>query len=320
VLYPAELPGLDQRLGCPRQRWTKTPGAGKATSMDFGLAHRFGEQIVRASAGLALRLGVACLALGCGSRVHADCGAASGTARVVGVDERLDIAFEDGRIVRLVGLEAPNPSQGSPKTSEAARKFLADRLVGRDGGLKLLASEMDRWGRVLADLSIQDVSNEHVSSVAIALLSAGYARVKPEFEARSCAAARLAVEDAARRAGLGMWSEPAYSVIQASDASALRRRHGQFVVVEGRVRRVGFGRSRLYLDLASHDGPTIVIARRLEAALAQAGHPVEALEGKTIRARGALDDRVGPRIEVSEPAMIEIVRRGDTPGAEKLPQ
>ena len=288
--------------------------------MDLGLAHRFGEQIVLASARLALRLGLACLALGSGARVHADCGAASGTGRVVAVDVRLDVTFEDGQIIRLVGLEAPNPSRGSPKTSEAAQKFLADRIVGRDVGLKLLASRIDRWGRVLADLSIRDVSNEDVSSVAIALLSAGYARVKPEFEARSCATARLAVEDAARRAGLGMWSEPAYSVIQASDASALRGRDGQFVVVEGRVRRVGFGRSRLYLDLASRDGPTIVIARRLEAALAQAGHPAEALEGKTIRARGALDDRVGPRIEVSEPAMIEIVRRGDAAGPEKLRQ
>ncbi len=284
--------------------------------MDLGLAHRLGEQIVRASAGLALRLGVAFLALGSGPGVHADCGAPSGTARAVGVDERLDVAFEDGRIVRLAGLEAPDPARGSPTTSEAARKFLADLLVGRDVGLKLVASGTDRWGRVLADLSIRDPGGE-VGSVAMTLLSAGYARVKPEFETRTCAAARLAIEDAARRAGLGMWNEPAYSVIQASDAVALRGRDGQFVIVEGRVRRVGFGRSRLYLDLASYDGPTIVVARRLEAALAQAGRPVEALEGKTIRARGALDDRIGPRIEVSEPAMIEIVRRGDTPRAEK---
>ena len=216
MLYPAELPGLDQRLGCPRHRWTKTPGAGKAISMDFGLAHRFGEQIVRAGTGLALRLVVACLALGSGPLVHADCGAPSGTGRVVGVDERLDIAFEDGRIVRLAGLEAPDPSRGSPKTVEAARKFLADRLVAHDVGLKLLASGLDRWGRVLADLSIQDVSNEHVSSVAIAMLSAGYARVKPEFEARSCAAAKLAIEElrASSRPGnverAGIFRDPSF--------------------------------------------------------------------------------------------------------------
>jgi micrococcal nuclease len=288
--------------------------------MDLAFAHRLWRQIVRASAGLAVRLGVACLALGSGARAHADCGAPSGSGRVVAVDERLDIRIEDGRIVRLAGLEAPDPARASPETSEAARKFLADRLVGREVELELLASGTDRWGRVLADLSIRNISDGQTGSVAMALLSAGYARVRPEFESRGCAAARLGVEDSARRAGLGMWNEPEYSVIQASDAHALQGRDGQFVIVEGRVRRVGVGRSRVYLDLASRDGPTIVIARRLEQALAQAGRPVEALEGKTIRARGALDDRIGPRIDVSEPAMIEIVRHADASGAEKLRQ
>jgi endonuclease YncB( thermonuclease family) len=321
VLYPAELPGLDQTAMLPaRSLWTRAPGAGKAPSMDLSLAHRLRKQIVRTGAGLALRLGVGCLALGICARVHADCGAPSGSARVVSVDERLDIAIDDGRIVRLAGLEAPDPSRGSPKISEAARKFLADRLVGREVELRLLASGTDRWGRVLADLSVQNISDGQANSVATALLSAGYARVRPEFESRNCALARLAVEDGARRAGLGMWSEPEYSVIPASDPVALHSRDGQFVIVEGRVRRVGVGRSRLYLDLASRGGPTIVIARRLEQALAQAGRPVEALEGKTIRARGALDNRIGPRIEVSEPAMIEIVRRADAQGAEKLRQ
>ena len=105
----------------------------------------------------------------------------------------------------------------------------------------------------------------------MALLSAGYARVRPEFETRDCAAARLAVEDEARRAGLGLWSEPDYAVIPSSDAAALRSRDGQFVVIEGRVRRVGFGRSRLYLDLVPRDGPTIVVARKLESTFARGG-------------------------------------------------
>jgi hypothetical protein len=80
------------------------------------------------------------------------------------------------------------------------------------------------------------------------------------------------------------------------------------------VRRVGFARSRLYLELVPHDGPTIVITRKLEPALAREGRPVGAMVGQTIRARGALDNRFGPRIEVGEPAMIEIARRGDAPG------
>ena len=61
------------------------------------------------------------------------------------------------------------------------------------------------------------------------------------------------------------------------------------------MRRVGFGRSRLYLDLVPRDGPTIVVARKLETAFAAAGRPVDALAGQTIRVRGVLDDRFGPR-------------------------
>jgi enoyl-CoA hydratase/carnithine racemase len=89
------------------------------------------------------------------------------------------------------------------------------------------------------------------------------------------------------------------------------------VVIEGMVRRVGFARSRIYLELAPRDGPTIVVARKLEKALAREGQPVGALTGQTIRARGALDARFGPRVEVADPAMIEIARRSDALGEAK---
>ncbi|HEY1862138.1 MAG TPA: hypothetical protein VGG77_00330 [Roseiarcus sp.] len=59
------------------------------------------------------------------------------------------------------------------------------------------------------------------------------------------------------------------------------------------------------------------MARKLEAALAREGRSVGALVGQTIRVRGALDDRSGPRIEVADPAMIEIARRAGAPGEAK---
>ena len=178
----------------------------------------------------------------------------------------------------------------------------------------LLAEGTDRWGRVVADLWLPDLHGGPGDSSAAALLAAGYARIRPEFETSGCAAERLAIEDGARRAGLGIWRDPEFAVIPSSDLAELRRRDGRFIVVEGTVRRVGFARSRIYLELVPHDGPTIVIARKLEPAFARTGRPVGALVGQTIRARGALDDRFGPRIEVGEPAMIEIVRRADASG------
>ena len=195
----------------------------------------------------------------------------SGTGQVVAVDERLDIALQDGRLVRLAGLEAFDPMRVSSETAGGREALSTELSWVAKWNSNCWRVGTDRWGRALADLLFPEPMGGAGSSVAMALLSAGYARVRPEFEARDCAAARLAVEDGARRAGLGLWSEPAYAVIQSSDAAALRSRDGQFVVIEGRVRRVGFGRSRLYLDLVPRDGPTIVVARKLESDPRQGG-------------------------------------------------
>jgi endonuclease YncB( thermonuclease family) len=240
----------------------------------------------------------------------AACGRAAERVELIGVDERLDIILGDGRSVRLGGLDAPSADRGAPEIAKAARDFLNQRIAGRGAELVLLAAQTDRWGRVVADLVLPDAAG----SAAEALLSAGYARVRPEFETRACVEARLAIEDTARRSGLGIWRDPDFAVIRSSDSNELRRRDGQFVVIDGSVRRVGFGRSRIYLELVPHDGPTIVLARKLEAVFVRAGHPLGALVGQTIRARGALDDRFGPRIEVVDPAMVEVVRRSGAPG------
>ena len=286
--------------------------------MDLRSAHRFREPL-RRFAGVYVWLGLIDAGLGFASPALADCGSPAGTVQVVAVDERLDIALADGRLVRLGGLDTPRPERGDQQTARAARDFLAARLVGREAELDLLVNGTDRWARTVADLLAPKAPSDSASaeSISSALLRAGYARVKPEFETRSCAAARLVIEDGARRAGLGIWRDPEYSVIPSFETAALRRRDGQLVVIEGRVRKVGFGRSRLYLDLAPHDGPTVVVARKLETAFAKAGRPVDALPGQTIRARGVLDDRFGLRIEVGEPAMIEVLRRSDAQTVDK---
>jgi endonuclease YncB( thermonuclease family) len=246
----------------------------------------------------------------------AACGRPAGRVQAVSVDERLDIELGDGRIVRLGGLDIPN-AERAPETANSAREFLGARLLGRDADLVQLAGGTDRWGRTVADLLVADPRDGAPGSTAAALLTAGYARVRPEFETRGCAPERLAIEAEARQAGLGIWRDPQFAVIQSSNSNELHRWARRFVVVEGMVRRVGFARSRIYLELVPRDGPTIVVARKLETALAREGRPVAAMVGQTIRARGALDDRFGPRIEVVDPAMIEIARRADESGEAK---
>ncbi len=307
----------DARVGLAGAVWTKAPRAGKTVSMDLRAAHaslrRFGR----------LRAGCAALALASVASLvavdsgRAACGTPDGAVRVAAVDDQLDLVLADGRTVRLGGVALPDPAR-APELAEAARQAIAGRIAGRHGELERLASGADRWGRVVADILFSSPGGEGPpATAATTLLAAGYARVWPAFEARGCVAERLRIEDEARRGGLGLWAVPSAAVIDAADAAALRENDGRFVVIEGQVRRVGFGRSRLYLDLLPRGGPTIVVSRKLEAAFARAGHPVEAEAGETVRVRGALDNRLGPRLEVSEPAMIEFLGRSHAPGVDK---
>ena len=312
MLYPAELPGRSRHTIAPaRAVWTKAPRAGKTVSMVLRAAHaplrRFDRTARAAVAGLIAA------SLAASDPARAACGTPDGTVRVADIDARLDLVLADGRTVRLGGVAPPDPAR-APDLARAARDFLVRRLAGREVELDRLASGTDRWGRLVADISFSDFApDDRSDSAAGALLAAGWARVAPAFETRGCAAERLRVEDEARRAALGLWADPRAAVIDSADAEALRRNNGRFVIVEGEVRRVGAGRSRLYLDLVPRGGPTVVVPRKLEPAFASAGRPLDALAGQTIRVRGALDARLGARLEVSEPAMIEFLGRPDAP-------
>ena len=312
MLYPAELPGQRRRL---ERDLDESAVSGQTVTMDSRAAHRLLRRFNRFGAQPGAIAMFLAASLAAAAPVRAACGTPEGTVRVIDVDERVDLVLADGRTVRLGGAAPPNPAR-SPDLASTARSFLASRFAGRNGLLLRLAAGTDRWGRVVADLTLSDPAASG-GSAASALIGAGFARVAPAFEARSCAPERLRLEDEARRAGLGVWADPAYRVVDAADAEALHRSDGRLVVIEGRVRRVGFGRSRLYLDLVPKGGPTIVVPRKLEQAFARAGHSFEAAAGQTIRVRGALDNRLGPRLEVSEPAMIEFLGPSDALGAGK---
>ena len=233
--------------------------------------------------GAALASGLASGALGCG--------AMTGEARIVEVTERLELKLEDGRLLRLAGLDAPAP--------EWALDGLAADWADRPLKLALLAPRPDRWGRWLADLSAPDGA-----SLTDALIRAGALRVKPEFETRNCEGPRLSIEQDARRQKRGLWREP-NAILAAGDASGLADSDSRLTIVEGEVRRVGEGRSRVYLDFGGRDGFTVVAPRKAEAAFQRRGLNLSSLAGHFVRVRGYLDNRFGPRIELADPLMIE---------------
>jgi len=250
----------------------------------------------RASSRAGVALGAA-LATACGVASAAACGVASGAAKVEAVTERAEVRLEDGRLVRLAGLDIP--TGGGFDAAAGARARLTEGWAGGNVAVALLAARPDRWGRWLADLALPDRPDASTE-----LLNAGLARVRPEFETRGCEAERLAAEATARAAGSGLWNDPD-SILDSGDLDVLRADDGRFVLIEGVVRRVGVGRSRVYLDLGRRGGFSVVVARKWEPAFQRRGIVLTALAGQSIRVRGVIEDRFGLRIELADPLMIE---------------
>jgi hypothetical protein len=107
--------------------------------MDFRFMHRFREGL-RFAAKATVRIWAIGGGLSFASIAFGDCGSPSGAVQVVAVDERLDIALADGRLVRLGGLDMPAPERGDPEIARKARDFLVARLVGREAELDLLVT------------------------------------------------------------------------------------------------------------------------------------------------------------------------------------
>ena len=204
----------------------------------------------------------------------------------------------------MAGLDLPTSNRASAETLLKVRADLAAIVADGVAGFAVLADKPDRWGRWLGALYAIDPPYE---SYALRLLAQGDARLRPEFEARSCAAERLLAEAKAITARLGVWADPDYGVRKAGDRTAWDADDGRFIVVEGVVRRVGVGRSRLYLDFGARNDLSATVTRKSETAFLHAGVKLRELKGARVRIRGVLDMRYAPRIDLVDVSALQVL-------------
>ncbi len=227
---------------------------------------------------------------------------------VASVDERLELTLKDGRLLRAAGVEPVRPTPDNPDFDIVARDALRHAL-GENIDIIALARP-DRWGRipVFAFLASPAPIGAQ-SSLAAWLLAQGFGRFMPEREAMACRPSFLAAEAAARAASQGLWHDPYYAVIAATDIRAFAEKAATDVIVEGQITDVDVRPRRLYLLFGPRDsgGFAVTILQRDVKIFDRAGYDFHALIGRRIRVRGVLDMRFGPQIEVSEPGAIEIV-------------
>ena len=242
--------------------------------------------------------------------VAAPCPQAPGEAvTITEVTERLELQLADGRRIRLAGLE--RPASGEARAT-GLKDELSQWLRGREVLVRALAQKPDRWGRlpaqVFGPLPASAEAGALLPYVNEALAAAGSLRVEPGAETNDCLALLYEVEAQARAVKFGVWADPAFAPVEAGDTEALVARSGQFTLVEGRARRVGQGRSRFYLDFGKGRGDfSLTVQKRLARRFAQVGRPLESLAGQLLRARGVIETRFGPQIDISGPEEIEFI-------------
>ena len=220
----------------------------------------------------------------------------------------ITLALANGGIVRLAGIEAPKTYLARPGADVAAAAESARRALERLAGGKRVAMNrtepaVDRHGRILAQLVLEDGS-----WLQEAMVRQGYARVRPFAGGADCTDALRTAEREAQRARRGLWRHTEYSVLSAYDPSLIERK-GLYVVVEGRVISVGHGERVDFLNFGHvwRRDFTVLVGASTVGQLAESGRATDTMVGKRIRVRGILEESGGPAIRLNDPGEIEIL-------------
>ncbi|MGC2810228.1 MAG: thermonuclease family protein [Bradyrhizobium sp.] len=228
--------------------------------------------------------------------------APQGEGRVAEVIDARSFRLQDGREVRLAGIE-PAATDAPPANRGAA---LAALILGRAVTLQGEDDSPDRYGRQPAFVFL-DGADTPVQGL---LLAQGDALLSGAVTDKACASALTAAETAARQAKRGAWIDPA-AIKNTESPGDILTRIGRFTVVEGKVLSVRQAGATTYLNFGRNwtRDFAVTIPKRGLAAFEAAGIVLKSLESRRIRVRGWVEAHGGPRIEALWVGQIEVLGR-----------
>jgi endonuclease YncB( thermonuclease family) len=218
-----------------------------------------------------------------------------GEGRVSAIIDARTFRLDDGREVRLAGIETATAGAGA----SALSALIADRHVMLRGE----TDAPDRYGGQPAFVFLDSAE----ASVQSLLLARGEALVSATVADKPCAAELATAEAGARQARRGIWADLAV-IKSAESPGELLTRIGQFTVVEGKVLSVRQAGAVTYVNFGRRwtRDFAVTISRRMVPAFEAAGITLKSLETKRIRVRGFIEARGGPRIEALRVGQIEL--------------
>lgn len=237
-------------------------------------------------------------------RLHASCAnALQDEGRVSAVLDARTFRLDDGREVRLVGIELPDEiAMRSPDT-------LSSLIGGREITLHGSDDKPDRYGRQPAVVFAKGSG----TSVQSELLARGEALVSGTIADTACSSTLLAAEAAARAARRGIWAGSA-ALKNAERPDDILAGTGRFAVVEGTISSARLAGATFYVNFGRRwtRDFAVTISRRMMPSFEAAGIDLKSLKDKRIRVRGWIEARGGPRIEATRPGQIELIAADTT--------
>lgn len=221
------------------------------------------------------------------------------------------LLLDTGLVVRLIGMQAPKLALGRPdfadwpKANEAKAALIALALK-KPVQLRYGGEQVDRYGRALAQVFVQGDNPVWVQET---MLARGQARVYSFPDNRACLAELMAAETRARAGGLGIWGDSYYSVRRAGRPADLLPLVGRYELAEGRVLNAEKVGGQVFLNFGRYykeDFTAVIDARALRMFAEDGLDPVK-LGGALVRVRGWVEDRDGPRMQVTHPEQIEVL-------------
>ena len=202
------------------------------------------------------------------------------SVRVTQVVDGDTVRLEDGRSVRLIGVNAPEigrKGRSSEPFAEAARQRLQALVKASGGriGLQPGVQGRDKYGRTLAHIYTRNGDNIEAQLLAEGL---GYrVAVAPNVALVTC---QQDAERVARKAGLGLWRAPAVRTAGQIEQSG-------FALITGRVRGIERNRGGIWIEI--DEGLVLQVSPRLQGDFPSSFF--EGLKGRKVEARGWVLDR-----------------------------
>ena len=227
------------------------------------------------------------------------------TVRALAALDGRTLKLDDGREVRLAGIEVPPAAEAGAGGASAAA--LLALVAEKDLILKHLAAATDRYGRVIAWAFPH--GDGGAPSIAETLVRQGQARVAIHPGEAGCGRSLLAAEAIARAAKLGLWGDPRYELRRAEIPGEVLAARGRYSLVEGRVGSVRESGGVIYVNFGRRwtEDFTVTILKRNERQFSAAGLAPKALQGRRVRVRGVVEERGGPWIEAIRPEQVEVL-------------